>query len=154
MSVAQDYPVLVRKIDELRKQWRASRVAEGALRTMAVLAAALVAMVACDNLVWPNTGGRTLLLVGLTLTATFSIGAWIVSRWMDDRRDDFFAALAETRHPQLRNRLINGLQLGRGTEPRSPRLIEAIVHDAVSATAELQFADSLDRRPLRRSAAW
>lgn len=152
MSIAQDYPVLVRQIDELRRRWRMGRVAEGATRTLAVAAAAVIAAVACDNLLWPGTGGRWVLLASLVAMTFAAVGVWIVRRWLDDRRDDFFAALAESRHPELENRLINGLQLGRGTEPGSPRLIEAIVRDAVFATAELDLADALDRRPIRRAA--
>jgi hypothetical protein len=152
MSIAQDYPVLVSKIDELRKQWRMLQVGEGALRTFALVATAVMVVVACDNLLWPSTGGRTLLLLLLAAAALFSVANWVVRRWLEDRRDDFFAALAEARHPELRNRLINGLQLGRGNEPGSPRLIEAIVHDAVSAAADVEVVDSLDRRPLRRAA--
>ncbi|HET6881473.1 MAG TPA: hypothetical protein VFI31_15025 [Pirellulales bacterium] len=154
MSIAQDYPVLVSKIDELRRQWRMLQIGEGTLRTLAVVLAALVIVVACDNLFWPSTGGRTMLLVLLAATLLLSAGKWIVERWLEDRRDDFFAALAEARHPELRNRLINGLQLGRGNEPGSPRLIEAIVRDAVTATADVEVADSLDRRSLRRSATF
>ncbi|HVX15318.1 MAG TPA: hypothetical protein VHC22_29280 [Pirellulales bacterium] len=153
MSVAQDYPVLVDKIDALRRQWRLLQVSEGAVRTLALLAVVTVAAVAIDNLFWPDAGGRMVLLLALVAAGLFSVGRWIVQRWLDDRRDDFFAALAEARHPQLRNRLINGLQLGRGTEPGSPRLIEAIVRDAVAVIGEFEMTDSLDRRPLRRSAS-
>ncbi|HQU44961.1 MAG TPA: hypothetical protein PK867_19250, partial [Pirellulales bacterium] len=117
------------------------------------MVAIVIVVVAFDNLFWPGPSGRALLLLAIAVTTLLSVGAWIVRRWLDDRRDDFFAALAESRHPELANRLINGLQLGRGTEPGSPRLIEAIVRDAVSATAELDMADALDRRPLGRSAS-
>jgi hypothetical protein len=152
-TLQTNYPILVDQIDDLRRRWRLLQVGDGTVRTLALLAAVIVAVVAVDNLFWLDSSGRLLLLVALLAALLLSIGAWIVRRWLDDRRDDFFAALAESRHPELDNRLINGLQLGRGTEPGSPRLIEAIVRDAVSATAELELADSLDRRPVGRSAA-
>ena len=151
MSIAQDYPVLVDQIDELRRRWRALQLGEGVLRTVSLLIAIVIAAVAADNLFWPSTGGRTLLLGIVVVGLLLAMMAWIVRRWLEERRDDFFAALAESRHPDLNNRLINGLQLGRGTEPGSPRLIEAIVRDAVAATADMELADSLDRRPLGRS---
>jgi len=72
----------------------------------------------------------------------------VVRRCLEDRRDDFFAALVEQNHPELRNQLINALQLGRGHQyGHSPRLIEAIVNDAANATADLDMAGSIDARP-------
>ena len=70
-------------------------------------------------------------------------------RWLEDRRDDYFAALVEQRHPELGNRFINALQLGRGTQAGVSRnLIDAIVSDADRSAGDLDLGDSIDRQPV------
>ncbi|HUY36625.1 MAG TPA: hypothetical protein VMV69_28075 [Pirellulales bacterium] len=152
MATADDYPQLIEQLDDVRDRWRLLQVGEGALRLLAATAALVIAVVACDNLFWLETGARWLLLIVLGASMALGLASWVVVRWFEDRRDDFFAAVVEERHPHLRNRLINGLQLGRGNDYGSPRLIHAIVGDALEATAELDLAGALDRRPLRRTA--
>lgn len=150
---AQDYRTLVAEIDRLRSNWRMTHVGEGTLRWLALLQVAVILAVACDNLLWPSQAGRALLLAVLCAAALASLSTWILRRWLEDRRDDFFAALVEERNPRLGNRLINGLQLGRGNDFGSPRLISAIVHDALAATQDLDLPQAVDRRPLKRAAA-
>src|SRR5258708_28288734 len=152
MATADDYPRLIEQLDDVRDRWRLLQVGEGALRLFAATAALVIAVVACDNLFWLETSARWLLLAVLGGGMALGLSSWVVVRWLEDRRDDFFAAVVEERHPHLRNRLINGLQLGRGNDYGSPRLIRAIVDDALEATAELDLAGALDRQPLRRTA--
>jgi hypothetical protein len=152
MSLASSYPQLVDDLAAVRGQWRVQKVAEGILLAAALVAGVLVAVVAADNLLKPGTVGRGLLALALWGTAGWAFLRWVLRRWLEDRRDDFFAALVEERHPELANRLINALQLGRGNHYGSPRLIEAIVEDAARATADLHLTDCLDWRLVRRYA--
>ncbi len=77
----------------------------------------------------------------------------VVRRFLEDRRDDFFVALVEERHPELNNKLINALQLGRGNQSGfSPGLIQSIIHDAGRASADMDLSDSINRRPAKRAA--
>ena len=63
----------------------------------------------------------------------------------DPAQSQHSAALAERNHPELHNRLINALQLGRVHEPGFSRdLVDAIVRDADRATADMELADSVD----------
>ena len=146
------YPQLVSDLDSLRKQWRSGRVASGALLLVAIVAGMLILLAVGDALLHWGAGGRwisTALWVGAFVAGASSL---VGRRLLEDARDDYFAALVEEKHPELRNRLINALQLGRGTEPGSKRIIEEIVADAAKATRDLDFADCLDRRPVRRAA--
>lgn len=152
MTGSTTYPRLIESIDALRRRWRGLRVAEGLLLATAVLGLVLILAVGTDNLLAPGFGGRWL-LAGTILAALVvaSLGL-VVSRLLDDHRDDYFAALVEQSHPELNNRLINALQLGKGNEMGvSPGLIAAIVDDAGRATADLEWDKSLDRRTLLRS---
>ena len=113
----------------------------------------LLALVIVDNVLQPGTFGRLLLACVLWGSLLLALSALVVRRVLEDRRDDFFAALAERRHPELRNRLINALQLGRGNQQGfSPDLIAAIVRDASAAVADMELGDSLERRTLKRAA--
>ncbi len=147
------YPQLVAELDNVRRQWRQRKLLEGVLLTLACVLAVLVALVAVDNLLALSTLGRLLTAAFLWTAVAIGVLTWVVRRVLEQQRDDFFAILVEQRHPELKNRLINGLQLGRGNDYGSPRLIEAIVQDAATATADLDMADCIDARPMKQ-AGW
>ena len=126
MSTTQTYPQLVDALDNVRRQWRQRKLLEGVLLTSALALGILVALVAADNLLALGTLGRLLTAAFLWTAVAICVLTWVVRRVLEQQRDDFFAILVEQRHPELRNRLINGLQLGRGNDFGSTRLIEAI----------------------------
>lgn len=147
------YPRLMDALDEVRRHWRRRQLLEGALLAFAGVAAVLVVLVAVDNLFHPGTAGR--FLSAAVLWSCFAVGLFslIVRRWLEDQRDDYFAALVERKHPELHNRLINALQLGRDRQRGfSPLLIEAIIRDADRASLDLEMSDSVDARPAKRAA--
>src|SRR5690349_11239757 len=110
MSTMDAYPRLMGALDEVRGQWRRQKLLEGVLLALAGAAGVLVVLIAADNLLQPGVLGRALLaalLWGALLAGLLNL---VVRRWLEDRRDDYFAALVERKHPDLRNRLINALQ--------------------------------------------
>jgi hypothetical protein len=147
----QTYPQLVDALDDVRRQWRQRKLLEGVLLTAACALAVLVALVAADNLLALGTFGRLLTAAFLWTAVAVAVMTWVVRRVLEQQRDDFFAVLVERRHPELRNRLINGLQLGRGNDFGSPRLIDAIVQDAAAATADIDMGDCVDDRPMKQA---
>lgn len=151
MSTAQIYPRLVDALDDVRRQWRQRKLVEGVLLTAASVLGVLVALIAIDNLLALGTLGRLITFFLLCGSAAVGVMTWIVRRVLEQQRDDFFAILVEQRHPELRNTLINGLQLGRGNDYGSSRLIEAIVQDAATATADIEMADCIDVRPAKQA---
>ena len=153
MSIAETYPRLVDGLSGLRREWRFQKLLEGCLLAVTLTATVLVLSVAADNLLKLDVVGRAMFAAAVWGSAIFGFLTWVARRWLEDRRDDFFAALVEERHPELGNQLINALQLGRGNHYGSRRLIEAIVDDAAVATADLRMADCLDWRSVRRIGA-
>src|SRR5207248_5018799 len=108
-----------------------------------------------DNLFQPGKVVRAVLFVGLLAGTAVLAFQRVVRYLLEERRDDFFAALVEEKHPTLKNRLINALQLGRGNQDgHSPVLIEKIVGDAADATAEMELGKSIDPRPLSWALGW
>jgi hypothetical protein len=153
MSATESYPRLLHTLNDLRANWRKQKLCEGLLLALAGTSAMLLLMVAADNLLHLEKPGR-LVLAGLLWGSLLAALIGLVGRrWLEDHRDDFFAALVEQKHPELHNQLINALQLGRGhANGCSPRLIEAIVNDAANATADLDMNSSVNRQPLKRAA--
>jgi hypothetical protein len=152
MKTMETYPQLMESLNDVRRHWRVNKLVEGALLAIAGTVAVLVAVVAADNLLGLDKLGRTALAVLLWGTLITAVLGLVVRRFLEDRRDDFFAALVEKKHPDLHNKLINALQLGRGNQAgHSPRLIAAIIHDAAVAAAELDMAGSLDWRGAKRA---
>jgi hypothetical protein len=155
MSVKEAYPRLVDALGDVRRQWRLHKLLEGTLLLSAGVGIVLTLLIVADNLWQPGKAGRVLLAALLWGGLAAAILSLIVRRWLEDRRDDFFAALVERRHPELSNRLINALQLGRGTQGGVSRdLIDAIVRDADRSTTDLDLGDSIDRRPTTRAGLW
>jgi hypothetical protein len=153
MKTTETYPQLLESLNDVRRQWRVSKLLEGILLAFAGVVAVLLVVVAADNLFKLDKLGRSLLAILLWGTLITGLVALVIRRYLEDHRDDFFAVMVEEKHPELRNRLINALQLGRGHQNgHSPRLIDAIVHDAATATADLDMAGSLDWRHTKRNA--
>src|SRR5476651_1811277 len=111
--MTQPYQQILADLADLRRRWRGRAIAAGLLLAAAAFGVALVATVGVDNIFKPGTGAR--LLLGAVVWLTLVGGAWYggVRRARVRRGDDYFAALVEQRHPELRNQLINALQLGR-----------------------------------------
>jgi hypothetical protein len=152
MSTVDLYPRLVESLAEVRRTWRERRLAEGSLRAIALVALALLLAIVVDNVFPLDRGGRVASALTIGAVALISALHWVVRRALEDRSDDYFAALVEEGHPELRNSLINALQLGRGTELGVSRpMVEAVVRDAVSATKDRPLADELDRRRVRQA---
>src|SRR5436305_1190805 len=114
MKKTQAYPLLLDALHEVRAQWRRNKILEGSLLAVAGAAVVVTALVAADNLAAPGPLGRVVLAVLLWGALIACLLGLVVRRFLEDRRDDFFAALVEQKHPELRNQLINALQLGRG----------------------------------------
>jgi hypothetical protein len=153
MSAIRGYEQLLAALNALRAQWRRRKLAEGVLLTLAGLLTLVAIAALIDNLLQPGQVIRAILLLGLLIGTGVLAFQRIIRYLLEERRDDFFAALVEEKHPTLRNRLINALQLGRGNQDgHSPVLIEKIVGDAAEATAETELGKSIDPRPLKRAA--
>jgi hypothetical protein len=154
MTTTESYPRLVQALHEVRRRWRFQKLLEGSLLAVSGTVAVLVIVVAADNWLRFESPGRMVLAAILWGSLVAGLVTFVVRRWLEDRRDDFFAMLVEQRHPELNNQLINALQLGRvEANGFSPRLIEAIVNDAAQVTADLEMPASVDHRPVRRAAA-
>ncbi len=154
MTNGEHYTQLVDQLDSLRRNWRRHRALQGAFLTLALTLVALVGVVAADAVLRLETTGRLILAAALWGTLATAAIRLLVRGWLEDHRDDFFAAMVEERRPELRNRLINALQLGRGASYGSPRLVEAIVHEGSAAVADVEVEECLDKHPTRRSSAW
>ena len=153
MSNNESYPRLLAALDEVRRQWRLHKILEGVLLTVGGALVVLALLVAADNLFHPGAAGRYALACVLWGGLIGAVLSLIVRRVLEDRRDDFFAALVEQRHPQMRNTLINALQLGRDHTPGfSASLIEAIVKDADRGLVDTEVGESVDRKPTRNAA--
>lgn len=147
------YARLIASIDALRRRWSVLRIASSAFLAAAVVGTVVLAAVGADNLVAPGFAGR-MLLSNSILLVSLAAGVGLVRSYVDHRRDEHFAMLVEDANPDLNDRLINAVQLGRGTEEGvSPGLIAAIVDDADRATSDIDWGASLDRRSMWRALA-
>ncbi|VTS01760.1 DUF3488 domain-containing protein [Tuwongella immobilis] len=145
------YAQLMAALTELRRAWKRRQLLIGALQTLTIAAGLLLIGTLIDTLFRVSDVGRVVIFLGMLLGCVGALLNGVVRPLMEDRRDDFFAMLIEEKHPELRNRLINALQLGRANEPgQSEVLVDRIVHDAAQATSEIEVRSSLEWDTFRR----
>ena len=152
-SMNGSYPQIVHELNDLRRRWRSARLIEGILLAVAAIVLFAIVFATIDTFLHLPAFGRLLLAVALWAILFFASVRLVVHRILIQQRDDFFAALVEKKHPELSNRLINALQLGRGNEYGSPVIIEAIVQDGLQATEGMDLNDCLDWQPVKRAIA-
>ncbi|MEA3366446.1 MAG: hypothetical protein U9Q79_12470, partial [Candidatus Hydrogenedentes bacterium] len=154
MSVPDTYLQLRGQLDEVRQRWRGRNLLTGTLLALAFVFVTIVAVVAIDNLVKPETFGRFLLAGLLWTVIAATLYRYVVQPLRQTRCDDFFGAMVERKHAELGNYLINALQLGRGDPYGSPQVVAAIVDDAARVTADVDVVDCLDSKQLKRAAIY
>ena len=151
MSTVEIYSTLIHRIDQVRNRWRWSQLLEGGLLVIAGSLVALAIVVAADNLSPQGMLGRFVLSALLWGGLALLVMGLIARRWWEERRDDYFAALIERKHPELGERLLSALQLGRGQDYGSQQIVGQIVSDASRATIDLDMEDCLDWKPAKRA---
>ena len=149
--MTQAYLELVDVVDLVRKSYRARRAAEGAMLAAAIALGVLVVAVLADKFADFGHPGRTVLAFIFYVVLLGALWRCIGRPLWAHHSDDYFAALVEQRQPTLGNRLINALQLGRVESPRAPRLVDAIVSDAVLALDDVDLGSAVSSRALRRN---
>ncbi len=131
--MTQLYADLVSNVHWVRSRWRFRRLVEGMAMVAAVGLAVLMLATIVDQLGHVSRAGRVLL--ALCFWCPTIVVAWrsILRPLLAPHSDDYFAALLEQRIPALTSRFINALQLGREPDPPCPKIVDAIVADAVEA---------------------
>jgi hypothetical protein len=150
---------LAQKIAWLQRRLLWRRRAAGVCAIAATTIAAALALGAVDYVVrFADPGLR--IMASLTLVAAI---AWAVYRWwyLPSRRKLAPLAVArriEQRFPQLRDSLASAVEFLMQSEDEptsgSPQLRRRVVGEAQNAVEGLNLDDVIDRRPLRRYAAW
>ncbi|MFN0198007.1 MAG: hypothetical protein ACKVT0_14775 [Planctomycetaceae bacterium] len=153
MSTASLYPQIISELDQLRKRWRQVELLKAIGLVLARIVLLWLVFGVIDGYLKFSSSGRV--LAGTVLWGSAIIWVWshIVQLFLIEHRDDYFAMLVEEKHPELHNRLINALQLGRGHVYGSPRLVEAVISDARQATSDLDLPACAPWQNARQAAA-
>ncbi|MCE9592528.1 MAG: hypothetical protein K8S99_18630 [Planctomycetes bacterium] len=138
--MTQAYSNLISTIAIVRRGWQVRRAIEGLLIVAAAVLTAWVVTAALDQLIAFESLGRCVLFAVIAGTAGAVGYRALALPLMARHSEDFYAAMIESHHPGMNNRLINALQLGRETAPAAPRLVRAIVDQAAAVVDEIDFA--------------
>ena len=156
--MTQAYADVLAVIASTRRIWRLMRGIESLFLLIASIITALSLATLVDALVAPSSPGRwvllLLVLVGIGVVARY--GFQLLFR--RGRNDDFFAALLEQRQPQLHNRLINALQLGRDAAaqrvaPAYQSAVDAAIESGREASESLRVLTAVQSPRLRWAVA-
>jgi len=156
-------PILASKINGVRRQWRLVEVGTGAMRSIIALSVVLLGFfivdwLAIDRVIQSPGADLTaricllLIAVGIVFHQVWTRVCRQIVRPLDD---DFIAVAIERRYPDLRDRLISTIQLGRDrrTEGASADLIAALEKDTVAYVKPLRFDEVVTYKPLGKSAS-
>ncbi len=135
------YEAIVRSVRYVRRRWRGMLVLEGVLYTVAVVLGVLLLSFASDNVFHLAAPVRILALIVLIGAGVASFVLRIVRRALRPISDDRTALKIEAHYPELENRLINSVQLGRSERYRN-ELADAVLK---------QTEDRIHMTPLERS---
>jgi hypothetical protein len=151
---------ILRQLARLRRRERLLGLAWGGARWLAVTV--LLLAVACaidwfidrrDDTPWALRWGMLLAQIGVAATGAVVLLAAPLLRHLRDSR---LALWVESKVPRLGHRLISAVQLnqpGANTAGMSRELIGVVTREAEEAAATMSFADLVDTRRLRWSAA-
>lgn len=135
------YEAIVRQVRHVKRRWQATLIAEGILYTAAVLLGVLLVSFVTDNVFHLVAPLRALALLAVIGAGTTAFVVRVVRRALRPISDDRAALQIETYYPELENRLINSIQLG-----RSDRYQNALTNVVLAQTE-----DRIHQTPLERS---
>ena len=152
--MTQAYLELMDVVQMTRSRWRLLHGLDGVLVVFTALAGVLVAGAAIDQWVDLSVPGRVAAHGCLWIAAAMTVWRNVFRPVFAAHGDDYYAALIEQRFPFLGNRFINALQLGREPRATGPKLVEAIVNDALTVVDEIDVSRAGSARTLRRHLAF
>ncbi len=153
MEGVLEYREIISRLAELRRRWRAKATASGACAFVAILSASLLAYAATEHwLRLPGAVRAVLFYAGAAGTALLAI-RFIAVPAVERISDERAAAAVEERFPDLRNAVINSVQLAAADRLPSPAIARAAIAQAAEAARGVPIEDAAGDMGLRRNAA-
>ena len=137
-------------LSRVRETWRRVATLEGLLVTVAVAGVMLLAAVALEATLHLAGGMRLVLLLAILGSALGGLAYWVVRPYLSDISDECVAVHVERRFPELRNGLINSVQLVKAPGV-SGGFVAAVVAQASRQAATLDLGEAVDRRRVRKA---
>lgn len=143
------YEAIVRSVRYVRRRWRGMLIVEGVFYTVAVVLGVLLLSFVSDNVFHLAAPVRILALIVLVGAGVASFVLRIVRRALRPISDDRTALTIEAHYPELENRLINSIQLGRSERYRN-ELADAVLKQTEDRIRMTPLERSLSTRRLTR----
>ncbi len=154
-------PIILERLDRVRRTEKAVRLAWGVGRTFAWAVVALLAVGLLDWTIdlWVDTPGGLRALLLLAQVALWGAAAWllVIRPYMASWEDRDVALWVEERTPGLGHRLITAVQLNRpdaDTKGMSAELMAAVTRQAEERAQAEDYSVKVDRRRWRLSDRW
>jgi len=143
-----NYQRLVARVRKVRSAWRRGLLLEGLTLIIISALSFLIFSFLLDNFLHLPTWGRSLLLalfLVLTLSILFRAVIPVLGSSFSDEK---VAVHIEKRYPELHNRLINAIQLGK--EGSGNPLIAAIIEEGLKTSEKFDLGKAVSRARLKR----
>jgi len=148
-NLSPNYKKLITHLNKVRQQWIFVKLLEGFGLLLIVLASLVLINFSLDNVLafsWRTIFALQALMV---VAATTILGMFVAKPLIKKKSDDYFAIHADRASSNLRNRLINCLQLSREKVP-SPAILTAVVDDTAAMVDELDVRKVFEKRRAKR----
>jgi hypothetical protein len=150
-KLMRDAQLLSERLGIIRDRWRSSRVIAGATLLIAIFCLVVLLLAGAEALVYFSGSVRWVLLGASLLALGTALAQLILRPMLQPISLERVARMVELRRPEIGNILIGGLQLTRAHCP-APSLAEAALRQAVTCSARLDPAVTVDRARLLRLA--
>ncbi|NOX96702.1 MAG: hypothetical protein GXO98_01285 [Nitrospirae bacterium] len=148
VQTLDNYQRLIARVRKVRSAWRRGLLLEGLMLIIISALSFLALSLLLDNFFHLPAWGRSLLLaifLSLILAVLLRTVIPILSSSFSDEK---VAVHIEKRYPELHNRLINAIQLGR--EGSGNPLIEAIIEESLKTSGKIDLGKAVSRTRLKR----
>lgn len=147
------------KLAAFRRRHYFHQILRGGLLLVLVSGSLFLLVAFAEGNFWLSPGTRAVLFWGLVATALFVTGRYLL--WPATRllgltqplSDDDAARLIGKHFPEVNDRLLNLLQLGRATEAENT-LVAAAIEQKTASLQPFPFPKAVDVQPNRRLARW
>jgi len=147
----EEFSAIDELLQRVRQRWRSVNITSGALLYASVVLVAALSAVGTECAVIDSPPWlRRALAIGVAGVAVLGVAYFVLWRMLQDRSNEEFALLVETRFPEIDNGLINAVRLVGEERVTSAQLVAAGMREALDRVGPANVARAVDARRVKR----
>ncbi|MFH1423040.1 MAG: hypothetical protein ABIH42_10065 [Planctomycetota bacterium] len=150
-SAEKDYLRIIGFLDDVRDSVKTTYAAEGTLIGICFLFALSLISFALDNLLWLSSSVRISILIATLAVVLFLLLFKVILPVFKKNSDENIAVKIEKAYPELDNRLINAVQLGRcSMDSYAGAVRDKIVIESKNTLTKINLSKVVDKKRIKK----